>query len=201
MDNHYPFPPAYLSSTPAVSPIVPSPQFSPSLSLSSSNGHFHYPQPLHHPQHQPGMMYTPHPDMQYSRTNYPPDGSRWHGYSYGNPPSHLPGLPVPPAAPPVPQALNEEITAASSFADILQLDEYWKGRLAPLPGYQSRPGLIPMRETKPIQIGVPIEKETSRPLPPQSPHSLFRNEHHIKAPSTLTNNNLNTEVSSSVRSS
>lgn len=88
------------------------------------------------------------------------DANGWYGYSYGNSsPYHPPGLPVPPLlpqAPPIPQApITEEIANASSFADILQLDQFWRGRLAPLPGYQSRPGLLPVKETSQIRIGVP----------------------------------------------
>ena len=102
-----------------------------------------------------------HHDMQYSPvTNYQANSSGWHPhpYNYGNPsPSyHPPGLPVPLLPPPVPHP-REEMTAASesSFADIFHLDEFWRGRLAPLPGYQSRPGLVPVKERKRIQIDVP----------------------------------------------
>lgn len=146
-------------------------------------------------------MYSLHHDMQCSlstRANYQPDSSGWypHAYSYGNPSYHPPGLPVlpppllvpPPPAPSVPQS-----PAASSFADILQLDEFWRGRLAPLPGYQSRPGLVPVKETKRIQIGVPTEIKEERLL---SPHSFYAKEYHRNALVTPTNdNNTNTEVS------
>ena len=106
-------------------------------------------------------MYPPHHDMQYSPvSNYQANSSGWHPhpYGYGNPSYHPPGLPVPPPpplAPPVPQPRSEEIIAVSSFVDVFQLDEFWRGRLAPLPGYQSRPGLVPVKEKKRIQIDVP----------------------------------------------
>jgi hypothetical protein len=105
-------------------------------------------------------MYSQHHDVPYSVQA----SSGWHihPYSYGNPPYHPPGLPVPPplqlplAHPsPAPHPHTEEITAAASFADIFQLDEFWRGRLAPLPGYQSRPGLAPVKERKRIQIDFP----------------------------------------------
>ena len=205
MDNHYTFPPPeiiYLTSA----PIVSSPQFSPSASLPSSNGDYRHPHPLCYPQHQPGMMYTPH---QYSpispQANYPPDVRYYnypHGYNYGNP-SYHPGLPVPPPPPPPPPALPQapEDTTASSFADNLQLDEFWRGRLAPLPGYQSRPGLLPLKETKQIQIGVPTKTQQepgsgSKLLPP---HSFFGKDYQKIVPPVqpiLTNNNTNTEASS-----
>ena len=105
-------------------------------------------------------MYPQHHDMQYTPvTNYQTNGWHPHPYGYGNPLYHSPRLPLqllpppPPLAPTQPHA--EEIFAASSFADVFQLDEFWRGRLAPLPGYESRPGLVPMKETKRIQIDVP----------------------------------------------
>lgn len=119
--------------------------------------------------------------MQYSPVmNYQANSSR-HPYSYGNPPYHPPGLlvpppPPPPLAPPVPQPHTEEITAASSFADILQLDEFWRGRLAPLPGYQSRPGLVPVKERGQIDL-----------------HSFSVQNYQKNALPTFSNNN--TEVS------
>ena len=136
-----------------------SPQLSVSASLLSSDPHPSY----YYPLHPPGRMYcSPRHDMQYSPvTHYQANSGGWHPhpYSYGNPSYHPPGLPVPPPplplAPPVPQSRTEEITAASSFTDIFQLDEFWRGRLAPLPGYQSRPGLVPLKERKRIQIDVP----------------------------------------------
>lgn len=104
-------------------------------------------------------MYPQHHDMQYSPvTNYQTNGWHPHSYSYGNPSYHPTGLPVPlPPPPPLAptQPRTEEITAASSFADVFQLDKFWRGRLAPLPGYQSRPGLAPVKERKRIQINVP----------------------------------------------
>ena len=101
------------------------------------------------------MYHPPHHDMQYSSvTNYQA-GWHPHPYGYGNLSYHPPVVPPQPLAPPVPQPLTEEITAASSFADVFQLNEFWRGRLAPLPGYQSRPGLVPLKERKRIQIDVP----------------------------------------------
>jgi hypothetical protein len=105
-------------------------------------------------------MYPQHHDVQYSPlANYQPNGWHPHSYSYGNPSYHPPGLPVPLQQPPPPlaptQPHTDELTAASSFADVFQLDEFWRGRLAPLPGYQSRPGLVPVKERNRIQITVP----------------------------------------------
>ena len=121
--------------------------------------------------------------MQYSPANT--GGRHPHPYIYGNPSYHPPGLPVPPPpppplAPPVLQPRTEELIAASPFADIFQLDEFWRGRLAPLPGYQSRPGLVPLKERKQTQIDFPT-------LP------LTANNYQKNALPTLTNNN--TEVS------
>ncbi|KAF8804411.1 P-loop containing nucleoside triphosphate hydrolase protein [Phlegmacium glaucopus] len=95
------------------------------------------------------------------RVNYQVDANGWYGYSYGNPatyyPSGLPILPPPSQAPPVFQApTTEEITGAFS-----QVDQFWRGRLAPLPGYRSRPGLLPVKETTQIQIGVPINNNSN----------------------------------------
>lgn len=99
------------------------------------------------------MYHPPHHDMQYSPvTNYQA-GWHPHPYGYGNPSYHPLGLPVVPP-PPAIQPHTEEITAAS-FVDVFQLDEFWRGRLAPLPGYQSRPGLVPLKERNRIQINVP----------------------------------------------
>jgi hypothetical protein len=161
--------------------------------LTSSRSSDGYSHPLCYPQHQPGIMYSPHAD---SNGWYP------HLYSYGNPSYHSPSLPVPPTPlpvppppplplpPAVPQIPTEEVTSASSFTDILQLDEFWRGRLAPLPGYQSRPGLVPVKETKRIQIGVPTEiKQESSRL-----HSSFFAKEYQKP----TFNNPDTEVSSSL---
>lgn len=145
-----------------------------STSLPSSHAH-----PMLYPQHQPGiMMYrSPHHDIQYNPSvNYQVDVNGWYYHSNNNGynPYHPPGLPAPPPlplAPPVPQQRpTEEMTAASSFADILQLDDFWRGRLGPLPGYQSRHGLVPMNETKRIQVGIPTEmtEESSSPLPARS---------------------------------
>ena len=150
-------------------------------------------------QHQPGTgMYPPHQHFPMSpQANYQADNGWYqYGYHYSNHPPyhHPPGLSVPPPPPPprapppvvpVPQTLNNEIvTVASTFIDILQLDDFWKGRLAPLPGYQSRPGLVP----KQVQIGVPAEVKQESPKAPPS----FGNEYPTLA---LTNKS---EVSSSV---
>jgi hypothetical protein len=166
-----------------------------SASLPSSHAH-----PMLYPQHQPGiMMYSsPHHDIQYNPSvNHQVDVNGWYYHSNNNSynPYHPPGLPAPPPplplAPPVPQQTpTEEMTAASSFADILQLDDFWRGRLAPLPGYQSRHGLVPMNETKRIQIGIPTEmtEESSSPLPARSLYQ--KNVMTHKSPN-------NTQVSSS----
>ena len=146
--------------------------------LTSSRSSDGYSHPLYYPQHQPGIMYSPHHA----------DSNGWypHVYSYGNPSYHSPGSPLPPTPLPVPPlpAAPQIPTSASSFADILQLDEFWRGRLAPLPGYQSRPGLVPVKETKRIQIGVPTEIKHS---------SFFAKEY-------LAFNNSNAEVRTHVSS-
>jgi hypothetical protein len=49
---------------------------------------------------------------------------------------------------------------------------FWKGRLAPLPGFSSKPGLLPLKpENKQIKITQPVKKRRKRKLdllPPRS---------------------------------
>lgn len=73
-----------------------------------------------------------------------------HIYNQSNIPEHPPGLPIahrslqPPVTPdPSPPREHDEI------------HDYWKGRLAPLPGYRSETVLPPMRE-------VTVEQDVGR---------------------------------------
>ena len=46
------------------------------------------------------------------------------------------------------------------FPHSLEIHEFWKGRLAPLPGFSSRPTLLPMREQKQPESPITPKSET-----------------------------------------
>jgi hypothetical protein len=76
------------------------------------------------------------------------DANGWN--SQPSVPLHPPGLNVPihihKAAPPLTPAEGPRIPDVLPHS--LEIHEFWRGRLAPLPGFSSRPTLLPIREQK-----------------------------------------------------
>jgi len=145
----------------------------------SPNGHyppFLLPHP-HHP-HPPGTPYVTFPHNMPHLLPPPPqnhiDVNGWYNHSSNQPnvPLHPPGLTVPvhihKALPPTSE---EGPRIPDVFPHSLEIHEFWRGRLAPLPGFSSRPTLLPMREQK--QPENPTSPKSDTPtkglLPPPLP--------------------------------
>jgi len=78
-----------------------------------------------------------------------------------------PGLP-PPAAPHLPTPSASSLPSPGEST----LHDFWKGRFAPMPGFASRPGLVPIRENQRLKISDPTQRPRASSqmqlLPPQS---------------------------------
>ncbi|PPQ90281.1 hypothetical protein CVT25_013106 [Psilocybe cyanescens] len=164
--------------------FVPGAQYSPlppSPAESTSNGLYpgYPPRPHHHHYHhhhpppislQNGNAYMPlrtNPPVNYQR-----DSNGWFVPSHPMPPpsapapnhtstpQHPPGLAIPSRAP---SNTTEDPPAPVALSENSQIDDFWKGRLAPPPGYRSRPLLIPRRELPSVKKDSP-DKKKSDPL-------------------------------------
>jgi len=148
---------AYQYAYPTSQPQYPHPT-SPSQYIhwpASPNGYYHfYPLPQHH--HPPGAPFVPIPPHMLNHHPPPPQNhltntNGWHGLGNGSPnaPLHPPGLNVPihthQGSSPAP---DERPHLPDIFPHSLAIHEYWRGRLAPFPGFSSRPTLLPMKERK-----------------------------------------------------
>jgi len=155
----YPYPPPYMN--PLAVPFSPSrpPPYMP-----------HFPPPgLHHVnQNHSGYVY---PNPQHPQQPIALNGIHNHsGF-----PEHPPGLPIPHRNFPVlpgPDPISR---------DHIEINEYWKGRLAPLPGYRSQPVLLPMKDPRIQEEAKPDEKPEKKLelLPPVS----FFGKNYIEPPS------------------
>ena len=158
----YPYPPQYTHPT------------SPPHPPGSPNGYSRfYLLPQHH---HPGVPFIPIPHHMFNHHPPPPQNhvtntNGWysHGSSSPNAPLHPPGLDLPAHVPqgssPAP---DERPHLPDIFPHSLAIHEYWRGRLAPFPGFSSRPTLLPMKER--TQRGSPItqKSETSIIAPSSS---------------------------------
>lgn len=106
-----------------------------------------------------------------------------------------PGLALPTRAA---STVSVEASTTGSL-DVANMDEYWAGRLAPLPGYRSPPILLPMRGKTPPVESQPIKKQELAPSPRGllPPHSFFGSsyEREVISPSTTSEKTLIDEVS------
>lgn len=171
MNSHYVYPPpgyVYIL-PPGVQPsyIVPdAPQYGALPSPEGLNGHHvPYPHPHPHPHHLPPS--PSHPTMPQSSAIQVDSGGWYTPQSLSNTPLHPPGLDIP---------LNksrEDEPMAKLSSDI---HEFWRGRLAPLPGYRSRPVLLPMRGTTPV-VGEQTPAKKVTPIGLLPPHSFFGSEY------------------------
>ncbi|KAF9480299.1 P-loop containing nucleoside triphosphate hydrolase protein [Pholiota conissans] len=195
MNPHYPYPPpglAYYPLPPPVTvPAAPHGQFGgqiPSPTGVSLSGQQPHPPPhLHTYAASQNTMHYP------QRNSYHVDTNGWYTPTVPpppppnvalaqKPPMYPPGLALPTRAAP---AISTEASTAG-FLDASNMHEYWAGRLAPLPGYQSRPILLPMRgKTPPPVEPEPVKKQVS-PLKLLPPHSFFGStfERDIISPTT-----------------
>ena len=208
MNGHFVYPPPGVVFLPhgPTSHFVPPPQpshyvqFSPSLPPASQNGAYPlypYPPPYMNPLAAPFNPARPPPYV----PHFPPPGLHHHvnqnhpAYAYPTPqhppalngihshsgfPEHPPGLPIPHRNfPPWP------VPEDAPSRDHIEIHEYWKGRLAPLPGYRSQPVLLPMKDPEVLEEAKPEEKEKKHEkklelLPPVS----FFGKNYIQPPSS-----------------
>ena len=121
-------------------------------------------------------------------SNYQLDPHGW--YIPQNAPSHHvrrpnspPGILKPP-----PMQLHPVQNPAGNPA----IHDFWKGRLAPLPGFSSRPGLLPLKpESKQIKITQPLKKRRKRKLDLLPPYSFMAvkdddDDEDVKSPTSPT---------------
>ncbi|KAF8966899.1 P-loop containing nucleoside triphosphate hydrolase protein [Flammula alnicola] len=200
MNSHYAYPlpaipyipPQAPPQPPYVVPRVPQYGLLPSPPGLSLNGHhpgYLRPHPHPHP-------YGAHPNTPYSTPNYQVDPNGWYTPQSpqrpptnlnhtANTPMHPPGLHVPAQTPP--QSSIDDIAMAKSQSDNLNVHEFWRGRLAPLPGYRSRPELLPMRGTTPVESQSPVKKSDQVTLVELlPPHSFFGAAYERKSPTIPT---------------
>lgn len=158
-------------------PFPHPPAYPPSPQRPAPNGFFYQTRPMP-PNHQAPPQ----------NSNYQLDPHGW--YTPQNAPSHHvrrpnspPGILKPP-----PMQLNPVQNPAGNPA----IHEFWKGRLAPLPGFSSRPGLLPLKpENKQIKITQPVKKRRKRKLDLLPPLSFMAvkdddDDEDIKSPFSPT---------------
>jgi len=126
--HYYPSPLPYPGLAPQASYERPSPQYNYVVPV--------YAVPTPRPQH---YMHAQH--WEGSGRPYHPQPIHGHTYMSTGPPTYPPGLRPPPYKGSSHPSPMPEHPAPATF------HEYWRGRLAPLPGYKSRSELYPMRET------------------------------------------------------
>lgn len=78
--------------------------------------------------------------------------------------SHSYGYIPPPTIPPVPPSPDQSD----------ELNEYWKGRFAPFPGFSSRPGLLPVKQMPRLSGPVPKISPHNPPMHLLPPRSFMR---------------------------
>ncbi|KAH9477003.1 RNA helicase Mov10l1 [Psilocybe cubensis] len=101
-----------------------------------------------------------------------------------NTPQHPPGLAIPPR--PAPNMSEDLLSATAPLSEHSQIDDFWKGRLAPPPGYRSRPLLTPRREPPSTQLKDSPDKTRKLALPPElpPPASLLAKSPNMKPPTS-----------------
>jgi len=110
--------------------------------------------------------------------------------NHPNVPDHPPGLPIPHRSNAPPAARDPPSAIAREHDEI---NQYWRGRLAPLPGYRSEPVLLPPSKLKTVgQDGKAKESHSNKEdnqlvlLPPTS--SLEQRYHSKKKSKSQKNN-------------
>lgn len=111
-------------------------------------------------------------------------------------PDHPPGLPIPHRSN-VPPAARDPPSAIAREHD--EINQYWRGRLAPLPGYRSEPVLLPPSKAKTVeQDGKAKEShdpEENNRLELLPPTSSLEQRYHLKNKSKNRKINGKKEVS------
>ncbi|KDR78399.1 hypothetical protein GALMADRAFT_245562 [Galerina marginata CBS 339.88] len=196
MNHPYGYPPPGVGYASPVSPRVPyivaGTQYSshPPPGL-NSNGLYpgyshHYPPGAQPPPPRPYMPRPPnyHVDNQgWYTPQYPPAPDRPTPMPTG-PPQHPPGLTIPPHLSP---QSNEEKPVLPPPAANPHFHDFWKGRLAPLPGYLSRPILLPMRENAAlVETESTVTQKEESPVGLLPPQSFFGPSYERKVPPSPT---------------
>ena len=124
------------------------------------------------------MDYHPYHELHphrhgWSSTNPPPmsltpDTSGWYS---AQPVPIIPFSPVNQPPPPHPQNYSEPISPSLEKIDQIKIHDFWQGRLAPFPGFSSRPGLFSFKKNQSVLINSPAstgELPKLQLLPPRS---------------------------------
>ena len=210
MSNHYAYAhAAYVYAQSPVSPtnvphIVVGAQYSPHSPSANSNSNGLYPGylPPYPVSPSVSVLHMPNPLAKPPAAgHYHVDHNGWYNPPYHHPsehsapnstsaPLHPPGLAIPlHRMPTSPRETSPSTVPASTSpsSDTALIHEHWKGRLAPLPGYRSRPILLPKKESLPVRpeiVSKQVKEESSSELLP--PHSFFGSDYERKSTPTLS---------------
>jgi hypothetical protein len=91
-------------------------------------------------------------------------------------------IPNPPLLPPT-FLQHPEPTSPLEKVDQIQIHDFWQGRLAPFPGFTSRPGLFPVKKHQSVKINNPASTSELPKLQLLPPRSMI-NSTYINMPPT-----------------